>query len=679
MPDIPVSGEEHLALERRHRAFKAGTPVERDGIRDFILDSWLRCRERSRRDRPKFHILPEKELEERRQRCSVILTHAAPVMHSVFELLNGPEKGIKGVKCCVFVTDRDGVLLAGLNNHPFPFRPGLVCSEELLGTNSVQSCIENRYISTVYGFEHYFEDFSGQVSSAAPIITEDGVVHGAFGVLLHCGDYDFSIKAMSDIAAKAVSSSVNAGIHRSYREFLLDHIDDAIIYIDKELRVLSFNRVAAENFTDLREGAELLELIPFAPDFGERLDRDLTDFFTVLRGRPRKGTAFYATVSHDHLGGAVIILRRARRVRELAARVATPGALYRFEDIMGESPALRGTIELARKASAGDMTTLVTGESGTGKELFAHAIHNAGARAKCPFLIVNCGALPQGLIQSELFGYEEGTFTGASLRGKVGKFELADGGTIFLDEVGELPLDVQANLLRFLQSGELSKIGSARPHRVDVRVIAATNRDLPELIRQGRFRQDLFWRLNGFPLRIPALRERGDDVILLARHFARMFSSAARGRELPLAPESLGNLAAHDWPGNVRELENCIRLHVNLADGDVIRIPPLHAAREAAPCFEGGFVGRRGAFERRLIFEALESNQGNIRRAASFLGIPLSTMYSKIKKYDILPGRQKQLELPPDSPERDREIGQMVARLAPESRESLYRFLKSLA
>ena len=129
----------------------------------------------------------------------------------------------------------------------------------------------------------------------------------------------------------------------------------------------------------------------------------------------------------------------------------------------------------------------------------------------------------------------------------------------------------------------------------------------------------------------------------------------------------------------MRELENCIRLHVNLADGDVIRIPPLHAAREAAPCFEGGFAGRRGAFERRLIFEALESNQGNIRRAASFLGIPLSTMYSKIKKYDILPGRQKQLELPPDLPERDREIGQMVARLAPESRESLYRFLKSLA
>ena len=604
MPDIPVSGEEHLALERRHRAFKAGTPVERDGIRDFILDSWLRCRERSRRDRPKFHILPEKELEERRQRCSVILTHAAPVMHSVFELLNGPEKGIKGVKCCVFVTDRDGVLLAGLNNHPFPFRPGLVCSEELLGTNSVQSCIENRYISTVYGFEHYFEDFSGQVSSAAPIITEDGVVHGAFGVLLHCGDYDFSIKAMSDIAAKAVSSSVNAGIHRSYREFLLDHIDDAIIYIDKELRVLSFNRVAAENFTDLREGAELLELIPFAPDFGERLDRDLTDFFTVLRGRPRKGTAFYATVSHDHLGGAVIILRRARRVRELAARVATPGALYRFEDIMGESPALRGTIELARKASAGDMTTLVTGESGTGKELFAHAIHNAGARAKCPFLIVNCGALPQGLIQSELFGYEEGTFTGASLRGKVGKFELADGGTIFLDEVGELPLDVQDNLMRFLQSGELSKIGSARPHRVDVRVIAATNRDLPELIRQGRFRQDLFWRLNGFPLRIPALRERGDDVILLARHSRACFpprpgagNFLSRQNLSAILQRTTGRAMCVSWK-TAFVFTSILRMETSSAFLRCMRPgKPLPASRGALP--GAGALSREGLLSRR--------------------------------------------------------------------------------
>lgn len=680
MPDIPASREEHLALEQRHRDFKAGKEVERDGVRDFVLDSWLRCRAHfSAQSRPEFRILPEKELEACRSGNRLVLASAAPVMHSVFDLLTGPEECIKGVRCCVFVTDRSGVLLTKLDSQPFPVRPGMVFDERLIGTNSVHSCMENRYIATVYGLEHYFEEFSGYVASAAPIITEDGVVHGAFGVLMHCGDYDLSIKAMSDIASKAVSSLMNSSVHRSHREFLLDHIDDAIIYTDREQRVLSFNRVAAETFKELREGADISELSPFGEEFRKclRERRKLTDFFMSLRSRPGKGMSFYVTVSYDNLSGAVLILRRGRKVRELAARVASSGAVYSFDDIMGKSRALSRTIELARKASAGDMTTLITGESGTGKELFAHAIHNAGSRARHPFLIVNCGALPQGLIQSELFGYEEGTFTGASLRGKVGKFELADGGTIFLDEVGELPLDVQANLLRFLQSGELSTIGSARPRKVDVRVIAATNRDLPEFIRQGRFRQDLFYRLNVFPLRIPALREREDDVSLLARHFTRTFSLAARGRVLSLAEESFGNLAAHDWPGNVRELENCIRLQVNLAEGDVIYVPPLSGAREAAAVAEG-FGGRKGAFEKKLLCEALESNRGNVRKAASFLGIPLSTMYSKIKRYNLLPDRIKTAECSPGSPEWDREIGRLLSRLPPEAKESLHRFLKSL-
>lgn len=681
MPDIPATLAEQAALEQRHRDFRAEKPVARDGIRDFILDSWLRCRKFfSSRGGPVFRVVPEKELEARRSRNSLILANAAPVMHSVFDLLNGPEKGIKGIPCLVFVTDREGALLAKLDNHPFPFCPGMLFDEGLIGTNSVHSCMENRYIATVYGFEHYFEDFSEYVCSAAPLITEDGVVHGAFGVLLRCGDYDLSVKAMSDIAAKAISSLVNSSVHRSHREFLLDHMDDAIIYTDREWRVLSFNRVAVEQFASLRAGADILEVVPFPPDFGRRLreGEELADFFVSLRSRTGKGMSFYTTVRWDNLGGAAFILRRGRKVRELAARVATPGAVYRFEDIMGESRALRRSMELARKAAMGGMTTLLTGESGTGKELFAHAIHNAGARAQRPFIIVNCGALPQGLIQSELFGYEEGTFTGASLRGKVGKFELADGGTLFLDEVGELPLDVQANLLRFLQSGELSTIGAARPRRVDVRVIAATNRDIPQLIRQERFRQDLFYRLNAFPVHIPALREREDDVLLLARHFARSFSLATKDRELPLAGESLAHLAAHDWPGNVRELENCIRFHINLADGNSILVPPLAGVPEEGHASWEGFAGRKGCFERKLIAEALESNQGNIRRTASFLGMPLSTLYSKIKKYKLMPGRLNASASLPDSPERDREMGQLISRLAPESKESLYRFLKSL-
>lgn len=680
MPDIPRTRSEKCGLERRYNDFKAGRPIVRDGVRDFILDSWLRCRKSfPKQEAPRLHFVQGRELEDRILRNGFILKNAAPIMQSVFDLLTGPDVGIKGVECCVFIADKGYVLLKSLNSGSFPIKEGFVFDEELIGTNSVYSCILNRYIATVYGLEHYFGAFAGYVASSSPIITEDGTVHGAFGVLLHCDDYDLSIKAMSDISAKAVSSLVNADIHKSHREFLLDHIDDAIIYTDHERRILSFNRLAAESFKDIAEMTDVLECIPFPRDFRQRfLDRkDIANFYTTLKSPSRKGTSFYVTVKYDHLNGSAIILHRAKKIRELAAQVATSGAVYRFEDILGDSPELQKTIRLARKAASGEMTTLITGESGTGKELFAHAIHNESARAGKPFLIVNCGALPQSLIQSELFGYEEGTFTGASVRGKVGKFELADGGTLFLDEVGELPLDVQANLLRFLQCGEISKIGASQPHRVNVRVIAATNRDLRQLAGQGRFREDLFYRLNAFPLRIPALRERGDDALLLARLFARKFSVAAKGRPLPLTEDAAAHLAAYGWPGNVRELENCIQLHVNLAEGDAINIPPLAPEHQEATVPIEGFSTQKNVFEKKLIAEALERYGGNVKKTASFLHVPLSTLYNKIKRYNLFPQRLKAPE-PTDTHEQDKELGMLVSRLSPQSKESLRLFLKTL-
>lgn len=681
MADIPRTPQERQELEQRHSAFKAGQPVEKDGVRNFVLDSWLRCRAYfSPQTRPAPRTLHGRELEKRVRDNAFVIHNATPIMHSVFALLKGPDAGIKGINCSVFITDSDGVTLKMLSDGTMPLQEGFVFDERGIGTNSVYCCILNRYIATIYGFEHYFEDFAPYVASASPLITEDGSVHGAFGVLLHCEEYDLSIKAMSDVAAKAISSLMNAGIHKSQREFLLDHIDDAIIYTTEQHKILTFNHQSREFFPEIKEMDDLTAHVQFPDDFLQRLraNESLSNTYVTIKNSLRKSASFYATVNYDQFRGATLILRRARKVRELATQVAARGAVYRFDDILGESPALLQTKERARKAAGGDMTTLITGESGTGKELFAHAIHNAGSRADKPFLVVNCGALPQSLVQSELFGYEEGTFTGASLRGKAGKFELADGGTIFLDEIGELPLDVQANLLRFMQSGEISKIGAAQPQMVNVRVIAATNRDLQTLAAQGRFREDLFYRLNAFPIRIPPLRERQGDAVLLAEHFAHAFSVAAKGRPCPLSAASRENIAACAWPGNVRELEYCIQLHVNLMEGHIIDIPALPSKLPDQP--DGvpveGFETQKNSFERRLIVESLKACGGDVRQVSAHLNIPVSTLYSKIKKHGLRTQYRKAEA--PDAVAQDRELGLLLSRLSPSAKQALGSFLRQM-
>ena len=320
--------------------------------------------------------------------------------------------------------------------------------------------------------------------------------------------------------------------------------------------------------------------------------------------------------------------------------MATSGAVYRFEDILGDSPELQKTIRLARKAASGEMTTLITGESGTGKELFAHAIHNESARAGKPFLIVNCGALPQSLIQSELFGYEEGTFTGASVRGKVGKFELADGGTLFLDEVGELPLDVQANLLRFLQCGEISKIGASQPHRVNVRVIAATNKPLADMAASGQFREDLFYRLRVLTVEIPPLRERPDDIPVLAMHFLQEIIKKS-GLQKNFDPQVLNCFLTYRWPGNVRELRALVQSLATMSEEETITMQDLPQYMQAQSPLPQGSVSFRqpmreavAELERNMIMAAL-TETGSTYKAARRLKVSQSTIVRKAQRYKI--------------------------------------------
>ena len=245
-----------------------------------------------------------------------------------------------------------------------------------------------------------------------------------------------------------------------------------------------------------------------------------------------------------------------------------------FEGMVGSSAALRAVLDQIRTVAPTDSTVLIEGETGTGKELIAHAIHTLSRRRSRPFVKLNCAAIPLGLLESELFGHEKGAFTGAVSQ-KIGRFEAANGGTIFLDEIGDIPLELQAKLLRVLQEQEFERLGSTHTHRVNVRVVAATNQDLAGLVAEKQFRMDLYYRLNVFPVVVPPLRHRQEDIPMLVEHFARKYAERMAKRIETISSESMEALVRHPWPGNIRELQNFIERAVILTDGDVLRTPAL--------------------------------------------------------------------------------------------------------
>ncbi len=329
------------------------------------------------------------------------------------------------------------------------------------------------------------------------------------------------------------------------------------------------------------------------------------------------------------------------------------------DNIIGQSRVLKEVFKVLEKVAPTDSTVLVTGESGTGKELLVRALHNNSLRGDKPFIPVNCGAIPKDLLESELFGHEKGAFTHA-IRSRPGRFELAEGGTIFMDEIGELDLSLQVKILRVLQEREFERVGGSQPKKVDVRVVAATNRDLEKEVAEGRFREDLFYRLNVIPVHLPPLRERGDDVLLLAEFFLKKFCVSKNRERMSISPEANGMLIAYSWPGNVRELENfmerlsilcdevCItpddlphKIHSELGMERPEPVIAQEARGFAWPRLKDMQDNEKGLkefldeIEERLLREALEMAGGVKNQAAEILGIKRTTLIEKIKKKNL--------------------------------------------
>ena len=356
----------------------------------------------------------------------------------------------------------------------------------------------------------------------------------------------------------------------------------------------------------------------------------------------KKGAFDYVTKPVDAAELALTVERALsfeRLQQENAALKERLGEKFDFGNIIGSSRPMRELFETLALVAPSDATVLITGESGTGKELVANAVHQNSPRSDGPFVKVNCAALHENLLESELFGHEKGAFTGAAEQRK-GRFELAHKGTLFLDEIGDMSPTTQAKILRVLQEGEFERLGGAKTIKVDVRLVAATHRNLEQMIEEGSFRQDLFFRLSVVPLHLPPLRERPEDIPALAEHFLKKYSGKNRKDIRAFHPEAMEALLAYAWPGNIRELENAIERAVILCLTEQITLRELPAAvRQAAESSERPFVPRPGMtlreMEKELILSTLQKVDGNRTRAAEILGITRQTLQNKLKEYDF--------------------------------------------
>ncbi len=386
-------------------------------------------------------------------------------------------------------------------------------------------------------------------------------------------------------------------------------------------------------------GVDLIEKIKAKNPFTEIIL--LTAYGNIADGvQAIKNGAFDYLVKGDDNDKIIPLLNRAiekvqlqKRIQQLEQRVEKR---YGFENIIGESPAIQEVIALAKKVAPTDATVLLLGETGTGKEVFAQAIHSSSKCSGKPFMALNCSAFSKELLESEIFGHKAGAFTGAT-KDKKGLIEEANNGTLFLDEIGEMPIDLQSKLLRVLENNEFIKVGDTKPTKVNVRIIAATNRDLKEDIKEGKFREDLFYRLNVFAIQLPSLKERREDIPLLAENFLKLFAEKTNKRIIGMSKEFINRLQQQEWKGNIRELKNVIERAVILTDSSEIGTEhlPLELQQD--------FFNKSSSFdlaniERLHIQKVLQYTKGNKTKTAELLGIGLTTLYRKLEEYKISAG-----------------------------------------
>ena len=619
-------------LDRAWAEFEKGEKPK--GLRSVVHASWLRSHTNGiDAHHFEYQFCEQGELRRIMARNSLLISIAREIMRNL--LAYNPDGHIN-------LTDANGVTLHYCGQDLTPI--GSILCETVQGTNCTGRCLKENRLVYLLSAENYKEALRvrGKHCAAAPIRDENGGMLGILTLTADPGCFHYHTLGTVQAAAEAISQQLILRRLVNEQESVMESLNEGVLVIS-ELGVIRQLNCYARKVLGIQEDVLFRDVDEvLCPDgcsvkaLPASKDRNIT-FCPVSDSR----ISCVISVVITPEGGRVISMRDNRRVRDMTHRVIGSTAIYNFDMILGESRVMQDTRNKARSVGRSDSTVLLTGESGTGKELFAQSIHNGSHRNSGPFLAVNCGAIPRDLVQSELFGYEDGAYTGSKRGGAAGKFELADGGTLFLDEIGDMPLEAQASLLRVLQEGEVMRIGGKRPMKVNVRIIAATNRDLKKDIEHGSFRRDLYFRLNVISLPIPPLRARKEDLRELVEWFCEKISRVFNRNCVKFSDSALSHMENYDWPGNVRELENIVERTINLTEAEVINDKDLPDELQNSVCNAlAVHDGRTKNYnlkdsEKMIIERCLMEKKGNLRQVAIALNLSRGALYNKLKRYDI--------------------------------------------
>lgn len=665
----------------KEQFLKSGEDPRRNSyMRQEVAESWIRSRDTGITPQTCYanYRLEEPEFQRIRGKNRLLIEVATPLINSFLELATSSGHSLE-------LFDVNGVFLTGIHikisKNPVL---SMVWNESTTGTTAHGLAIYYKKPFQLIGPENYLEILHNTICSAAPILDEKGEVLGALALIQDMGDkpwehnchkklHSHSLGWISSLAAAVENqiklhksnntlSVVNTNLKKT-NEILrvtLELIDEGIVTIESDGTIIRTNQEGSRILHLEHEAVERHNIAEFLSSRSSLLEilnsRKNVDYLEEFIRYEQEEKPYLVSIrpvlkqDSKDLDVAILRFNHPEKINALVTSRSGASAKFNFQDIIGESEAMLKAKSLARRFAVSQENILLQGESGTGKELFAQAIHNR-YRPSGPFIAVNCAAMPRNLIESELFGYESGAFTGAEKSGRPGKIELANGGTLFLDEIGDMPYELQAVMLRVLQDKLVMRLGGKRYQQVNFRLIAATNQNLLQLVQKKLFREDLYFRLSVLNIEIPPLRERGYDIAILAEYFIKHYARRMGWPVPAISPAARKRILEYNWPGNVRQLENAIIYAVNLAEDGVIDLP--HLPKDVLMKYEQLTVPDAEAStkeqaehrlndlfsmkesEKIVIQNALERAGNSVAIASKLLGISKTTLYRKLKEHDI--------------------------------------------
>lgn len=571
---------------------------------------------------------------------------------------------LKNTGFCMALADKDGYVLYVIGDpdlvEHFKRRrciPGYRWTERDMGTCAIGLVLEERIPIFLPG-DKMFASLAQKISNAgAPVFSANGkdllgvISLSGYSKKMHVHTLGLVRQAAETVTAhlREKDRVRELDIQNQYMDALLESSSRGMLTVNQQGIIVQANSRA----TSLLDLSPDFLGKPFAECLGEQFDiasylESGIGFHSREFLTKKKGVTQYASLdpirnSDNALVGGLITVIEKKEIIRVATEMTGSLAHFTFDSIIGTSDKLQSTLHVARISANSVTTVLLSGETGTGKELFAQAIHNESERRLKPFVAINCGAIPKELLESELFGYEEGSFTGAQKGGRPGKLELADGGTLFLDEIGDMPFDMQVKLLRVLQTGEIQRVGGLRNVPINLRLISATNKDLKKAIQDHQFREDLYYRLCTLNIEIPPLRDRGKDILLLTDHFLNRHSLHFNRPFTIKDPSLEKGLLRYSWPGNIRQLEGAVERAVHMAEGDTLLpehfgIQALMEPENRVNQTNSKVMLTLAEMEKQVLATTLDHCKGNICQTAKTLGISRPTIYRKLRKYGLSSG-----------------------------------------